>query len=238
MHPVFTLPGSGLPIMKSNLPLSPSAGCRRLLFCTLGILLLGQVAVAAPPGPDGNRGHLYRLLNNPQVHTYLGLSAEQAAAAGQASARVVEDHREAFAHALAPETKAERVPLVARVFVSVTDATFKASEAMMSPYQLARLRQIEVQTFGLRSLGRPAVVEHLGLTPDQQARFRLHAEEAGEIMKQLVQNRTLSAAERQARSAAVQRRNQEVIAEVLTIEQRVKWDLLVGASFVLSRDGR
>jgi len=225
-------------MMKSNLPLLPFAGFRRRLCATLGVILLGPWAVAAPPGPDGNRGHLYRLLNNPQVHAYLGLSAEQAAAAGQASARVVEDHREAFARALAPETKAERVPLVARVFVSVTDATFGALASVMAPHQLARLRQIEVQTFGLRSLGRPAVIEHLGLTPAQQARFRLHAEEAGEIMKQMVQDRTLNAAERQARGAAVQRRNQEVIAEVLAVEQRVKWDLLVGAPFVLSRDDR
>lgn len=134
-------------------------------------VLFVQPAAAAPPGPDGNRGHLNRLLHNPAVIAHLGLTAEQARSAQAASNAVIESHRAAFETALKPGTKPERVALVKDLFIAINEETFGRPAAVVSLPQHQRLKQIEIQTFGLRALGRPAVIQYLELTPAQSDRL-------------------------------------------------------------------
>jgi len=196
-------------------------------------LLCSLPALSAPPGPDGNRGHLNRLVHNPVVTEHLGLTAEQAEASQQASNAAVEAHRADFVEALAPATKKERVPLVAKVFVSVNRATFERLEDIISDAQLKRLEQIEIQTFGVRALARPATVEQLGLEPSQVKEMRSIGNNAGKQLSALHQSEDLDRAEKKDKARGIQRQAMDDVRQALSAEQWVKWELLTGAPFSL-----
>lgn len=193
--------------------------------------LCSSMAMSAQPGPDGNRGHLNRLLHNPAVIEHLGLTAGQAASAKRLSNETVEAHRADFERALAPDTKSERVPLVAKVFVSVNKETFGALKGVLSDAQLARLKQIEIQTFGIRSLARPATVRSLDMDPSQVDVIRDIANKAGSKLSNLHRSGNLSAAEKASRANAIQETAFANARQFLTQEQWVRWELLVGADF-------
>lgn len=194
-------------------------------------LLGSSVAMAAQPGPDGNRGHLNRLLHDPLLMQHLGLSSAQAEKARQLSNQVVESHRMDFERSLRPDTKAERVPLVARVFASVNRDTFTALEDVLSAAQLERLRQIEIQTFGIRALVRPSTIEELELDPSQEKALRDIGNRAGSQLSQLHRSQNMEPADRARQAREIQQAAMGIAREFLTEEQWLRWELLVGAEF-------
>jgi len=203
------------------------AGCAMLGLCAL----LAQPALGAAPGPDGNRGHMNRLLHNPAVINHLGLSSQQAKAAQDASNAVVESFRAAFEQASSLGTREEKVGHVARTFVSITERTFAQLKDILSPAQHQRLQQIEIQTFALRAFGRPAVVEYLQLTDAQQRALKAIASTAGEQSKANFQSKTLSATEKAQQGKKIRDTALQNVRQQLSAEQWIKWELLTGARF-------
>ena len=194
-------------------------------------VLFAQLAVAAAPGPDGNRGHLNRLLHNPAVIAHLGLTPEQARSAQSISNAVIESHRSAFETALKPGTKRERVPLVKDLFITINEETFGKLAAVVSQPQQQRLKQIEIQTFGLRALGRPAVIQYLELTSAQSDQLGKVGDAMGDRISGIHKASDMSAA---AKKEATGRIRQDALGEarqVLSPEQWVRWELLIGAEF-------
>jgi len=202
-------------------------GCAMLGLCAL----LAQPALGAAPGPDGNRGHMNRLLHNPAVIQHLGLSSQQATAAQNASNAVVEHYRAAFEAASTLDTREAKVGHVARTFVSITAQTFDQIKDILSPAQHQRLQQIEIQTFALRAFGRPAVVEYLQLTDAQQDALKAIANTAGEQSKANFQSKTLSAAEKAQQGQKIRETALQNVRQELSAEQWIKWELLTGARF-------
>jgi len=195
--------------------------------------LFTQPAWAAPPGPDGNRGHLNRVLHNSTVINHLGLSESQAEAAQATSNTVVENHRAEFDAAAAYATRDARVAHVARLFVTITEQTFAQLKDVLSPAQHQRLQQIELQTFALRAFARPSVVSALGLTDAQQRTLNTIAAEAGQQTQAVVQSQTLSAAEKARQNQKIRESALQNVRQQLNAGQWVKWELLTGARFGL-----
>jgi len=194
--------------------------------------LLAQPAFSAEPGPDGNRGHMNRLLHNPNVIKHLGLSEPQAKAAQEASNAVVEHHRADFEAASTLASREEKVAHVARTFVSITAQTFDQLKDVLSPAQHQRLQQIEIQTFALRAFGRPSVVEYLQLSDAQRQALKAIASEAGEQTKANFQSKTLSSEQKSQQGKQIRDHALQKVRQQLSAEQWVKWELLTGARFV------
>lgn len=199
----------------------------------MAALLFSLPAISAQPGPDGNQGHLNRLLHNSTVVQHLGLSHEEAEAAQSVSNDVVEAHREDFEHALMPAEKSDRVPRVARVFVSVNQDTFRTLESVLSDDQRQRLKQIEIQTFGVRALTRPAIAQQLNLEPSQIARLRDISSDAGSQLSTLKQSSDISPSEKSVQAQTIRRAAINEARHLLTEEQWVTWELLTGAEFAI-----
>ena len=198
---------------------------------SLSALLLALPAFSATPGPDGNRGHLNRLLHSQAVIDHLGLSDDQAKAAQAVSNKTVEDHRAAFEKALAPQTKGERVPQVARVFVSVTAETLARLQSVIDPHQVQRLKQIEIQTFGFRVFNRAEVADFLGLSSEQREKLKSIGEASGERLGAVHKSKTSNAAEKSKAAAEIRGAAMRDVRQQLTALQWVKWELLTGAAF-------
>ncbi|BBK30792.1 hypothetical protein EDC65_1772 [Stella humosa] len=196
-------------------------------------VLFAQTASAAAPGPDGNRGHLNRLLHNPTVIAHLGLTAEQARAAQGISNAVIESQRVEFETALKPATKAERVPLVKDLFIAVNADTFKRLESVISAAQNQRLRQIEIHTFGVRAFGRPAVIQYLELTPAQTERLSKVGDAMGDQLSGLHKSSAMSAAEKKEATGRIRTAALAEARQAMSPEQWVRWELLIGAEFRL-----
>lgn len=188
-------------------------------------------AVAQPretPGPDGNQGNLARVLQDVAVQKELELTEEQIAAAKSASLQVLEKHREDFVQALRSDDKPTSIRIV---FVAVTNETFELLDDLLSPKQMTRLKQIELQYFGARALGRPNVIEALRLTDEQKKAFDEIAVRYGELMRGAFTDRTLDAAAKAAKRNALRDKLTDEIVGHLDAEQQKAWHELVGEPF-------
>lgn len=200
--------------------------------CIASALLCVLPAHAAAPGPDGNRGHLNRLVHNEKVIAHLQLTAEQASAAQKASNEAVEHHRTEFATAMQAPERAERVPKVAETF-RLTDARAHTHlKTILSPLQLERFRQIEVQTLGLRAFQRADVVQALDLKAAQQEALRPLIERTGEQLSGIQRSKDLSADEKAQQARQVRQQAVAQVRQQLSGAQWLQWELLSGAEFV------
>jgi hypothetical protein len=201
------------------------------LGCSMAIAHAVEV-----PGPDGNPGNLARLLQNPAVLQDLGLTDKQIGESRTVSKQVLEKHRQQFADAWALGGGPERRVKVGEVFLSVTEETFAGLEPILSPAQLTRLRQLELQFFGARAFGRPTVIKELRLTPEQREDFQQLATEYGEKLGSAFGDQTLTPHQRDEKRAALRAEVASEIRKRLDEEQRSAWDKMMGKPFQPRRD--
>ena len=132
---------------------------------------------------------------------------------------------------IAAAAEANSPAAIARAFEQKIDAT-------LTPEQLARLKQIELQQGGASALLRTEVVKQLSLTNDQQAAMRKAVDEASASVR--AQMSELSGANRQApntadlfaklreKSLEINKQRDEKIMAVLSDEQRKTWQEMLG----------
>lgn len=194
----------------------------------LGTLVSSSVMAEEKPGPDGNRGNLSRVLHNPAVQRELGLSEKQIVSAQAASLAVLEKHREDFVTALESDDKRDEIR---KVFLAVTNETFDALESILTPAQLARLKQIELQFFGARAFARPNVEQELCLTAEQKKAFDEVGNRFGLQMRSIATDSALSSEEKAKKRSATSKQLAEEVNELLTAEQQAAWEKLRGPLF-------
>jgi len=180
------------------------------------------------PGPDGNQGNLARVLQNPAVQKELALSEDQVTKARATSLAVLEKHRQDFVTALESDNKRDEIR---KVFLAVTNETFDSLATILNPKQLDRLKQIELQFFGARALGRPNVIEALQPTDTQRKAFEALGDQFGEKMRQVATDTASSPAEKAKMRATVNGELARAIEAILDAKQQEKWNKLIGAPF-------
>ncbi|MBX9652265.1 hypothetical protein K2Y11_01460 [bacterium] len=180
------------------------------------------------PGPDGNQGNLARVLQNITVQKELALTEEQVTKARAASMAVLEKHRQDFAKALESDNKRDEIR---KVFLAVTDETFEALTSILDSKQLERLKQIELQFFGARALGRPKVIAALKPTEEQKKAFDALGDRFGEKMRLVATDSASSPAEKAKKRSAVNDELAKEIANILDENQQREWSKLIGERF-------
>lgn len=180
------------------------------------------------PGPDGNQGNLARVLQNQAVQKELALTEEQVTKARAASMAVLEKHRQDFVKALESDNKRDEIR---KVFLAVTDETFEALRSILDSKQLERLKQIELQFFGARALGRPNVIAALKPTEEQKKAFDALGDQFGEKMRLVATDSASSPAEKAKRRSAVNDELAKELANILDEKQRTEWNKLIGERF-------
>ena len=117
-------------------------------------------------------GELY-LLAQPSAHDDLRLDEGQRAKVADLSDRAGRRWIEAFGDPAQLRPPAERV----RLALEQARANEAEVDAILTPPQRVRLRQIALQSEGPAAFREPEVVEALGLTPGQRERIRAIEEE-------------------------------------------------------------
>jgi serine/threonine protein kinase len=160
-------------------------------------------------------GELY-LLAQPAALDDLRLDEAQRRKVADLSARAGKRWRDAFGDPTHLPAPAERV----RITLEQVRANEVEMDAILTPSQRARLRQIALQSEGPTAFREPEVVETLGLTPDQRERIRGIEEEA--IFRQIHDMRAGKSSD--ASGPSTMRR----ILAILTPEQVRRWQETAG----------
>jgi hypothetical protein len=124
---------------------------------------------------------------------------------------------EAFGDPARPPTPAERV----RIALEQARANQAEVDAILTPVQRTRLRQIALQSEGAAAFREPEVVEGLALSLAQRETIRGIEEEA--LFRQIRDMRSGKAVEDPGKSAI------ERIRAVLTRDQAERWNAMSGA---------
>jgi eukaryotic-like serine/threonine-protein kinase len=160
-------------------------------------------------------GELY-LLAQPSALDDLRLDKGQRAKVADLSDRAGRRWMQSFGDPANLRPPAERV----RVALEQARANEAEVDAILTPSQRVRLRQIALQSEGPTAFREPEVVEALGLTPQQRERIRAIEEES-----LFVQMRELQSGKAPEESG---KPTMERIMAVLTAEQAARWKEMAG----------
>jgi eukaryotic-like serine/threonine-protein kinase len=164
-------------------------------------------------------GELY-LLAQPSAHDDLRLDEGQRAKVADLSDRAGRRWIEAFGD------PAHRRPPVERVRLALEQARANEAEvdAILTPSQRVRLRQLALQSEGPAAFREPEVVEALGLTPGQRERIRAIEEEF--LLRQTREMQSGKAPDDAGKPAM------ERIVAVLAADQARRWKEMTGEPIV------
>jgi hypothetical protein len=171
-------------------------------------------------------------LSAEQVEKLLKLPAEVSARHREEAARITElmEKYQAKANALNKAVAAETKKALARVVADI-----------LTPEQLKRLRQIEVQQLGLKAFSDAEVQKALKLTGEQTKDFQAISEQ---LSKDIVKARQEAGSdfrnrfELNTKTTALNKEAMDKMVSRLTEEQKKTWKELNGAPFQMTRFGR
>ncbi len=117
----------------------------------------------------------------------------------------------------------------------------KALGEFLKPEQITRLKQISIQTQGIRAFTDPEVAKKLNLTDAQKSDIQTIFEETMEAMRGVPFGQDQSEEEREANMKKLTELNKEALDKVaakLNDEQQKSWKELIGAQFELKMNPR
>jgi Spy/CpxP family protein refolding chaperone len=185
-------------------------------------------------------GGLLGLLRLEQVQKELNLSDQQKEKL-KGLGREARPERPADGGDLTPEERQQKLDEFRKKARERMEKIEKRLAEILKPEQLERLKQIRLQATGAAALADPQVVKALGITDDQRAKLKKLYDGAGEKRRELRGSmRDLSPDEREAKRAENQKKIRQIekelmdkALEVLTPEQREKFEKMKGKKFDL-----
>lgn len=206
---------------------------------TFGLVLLLAVSTAqAQRGPSrGGRGgfgfraaggalSLLDLLRQEKVQDELGLSPEVREQLSTLSETLRSEMFASFRE-LRDLSDDERTAKMAEMTASVRTKV----QALLTPEQTSRLKQLELQREGPSALARDEIAEQMQLSPEQRESIRAVIEEASSRGQFGRGDQAGSREERQQQREASQRERDRKLLAILTDAQRRQWTALLGEPF-------
>jgi hypothetical protein len=193
-------------------------------FCTLGLLLAvvaGSMAAdePAPIAPDTTTSQLI-LLRQKSVQMELKLT--------EADVKKIMEFTNKESGEFGKALKLSEAEREAK-FKELEKANRKFLQDTLTAAQHKRLEQITLQVTGVRQLTRPEVAKTLGLTAEQQGKFKELAQEARKELGAIYELK--DRATKNERLAKLRETTNKKIEAVLTAEQKTKALELVGEWF-------
>jgi len=218
---------------------------RRVCLSVLGLALVGILAQPAlgqgqgrgqgRGGRGAGMGGIAGLLNNESVQKELKLDSEQVDKIKAAIAKVRQQHEEDFTKLRDLDQEEQRTKRQ-ELTKTVSEELLKSAGGILTPDQVKRLKQIDLQQAGTRAFTRADVEKGLNLTADQKEKIKAISEDAAKEMNELRQ----AGGGQGNREKMTELRNQTngKIQAVLTDDQKKTWKEMTGEPFQIQRGGR
>jgi len=194
------------------------------------------------------RGGVLRLLQIEAVQKELKLTDEQRDMIRDLADEMSTKFREQFSgfdfrklRDLSEEERRKKFEEMRQKAELISKEVEETLELVLEPDQMKRLKQLQLQREGVFAIGRPDIAKQLGLSEEQVGKVReliasLRPDRAK--MRELFQQGRDAVrkyfAEREQRRKEVEKK----ILEVLTPEQRKKWEQMIGKPFEFPRPER
>jgi hypothetical protein len=192
------------------------------------------IVMAAPAFAQGGGGRFFGggfgggafLLRMPEVQKELKIDEAQKDLLDQLNMEMMQKGRELFQNAqnLSNEERMAK-------FQAFQAETTKKTNEILNPTQQKRLKELEIQQAGARSLGRPDVQTALKLTDDQKAKIKGFQDASGEKIRALFQNGGFQNPENRTKMQEINNETNAQLLGVLTDAQKKQFTEMQGAPF-------
>ena len=220
---------------------------RVVLVVGVALLLAADASAQQRQRGQGGRGGrggmggggLGMLIQNEGVQKELKLSSDQVEKATAAVQKVREKHQDELA-GLRDLQGDERREKMVSLNKTISSEQEKSLAGILTPDQIKRLKQIEIQAQGAQAFTDPEVEKQLNLTGDQKEKIKTIAADAQAEMRELFQGGGGGGdrAEMQKKRAALSKATMERISAVLTSAQKDTWKEMTGAPVEIQFQGR
>jgi hypothetical protein len=205
---------------------------------------LSVAAMFATPAFAQGRGGFGRggggfamLLGNASVQKELKLDDDQTTKANELGQKMMAEMREKM-EGVSQEERREKMPAIMK---EINATAAKSAGEFLKADQLARLKQISIQTQGIRAFADEDVAKKLNLTDSQKSDIKTISEETMEEMRAVPFGQDQSDEERAANAkkrAEINKGAMDKVAAKLNDEQQKGWKELIGAPFELKMNPR
>lgn len=223
---------------------------RALVVLAIGALATASMAQGGGGGRQGQgRGMMQgrmgmgpgQLINRPEVQAELKLTDEQKRQIQDILNKSREDMQSLMENARSGGGGPEEMQ---RMFQEHNQAVTKKINAVLTPEQAKRLKEINIQVQGIRAILDPEVQKELGLSVDQKAQIQKAQQENQRAMMEMFQGQRGGGGggnvNREAMREARDKMNkqfEDALTKVLTPEQAQKLKEMGGAPFKLAQRG-
>jgi O6-methylguanine-DNA--protein-cysteine methyltransferase len=208
-----------------------------MLGLSLAVVFASPVFAQQGRGGFGRGGGFAMLLGNASVQKELKLDDEQTGKATKLGQELMATMREKTQD-LSQEDRREKMPAIME---EVNESAMKSAGEFLKAEQVERLKQISLQTQGIRAFGDPEVAKKLNLTDTQKSDIQTISQEVMEELRGVPFGQDQSDEERAANNkkrAEINKGALEKVAGKLNDEQQKTWKTLIGSPFKLEMNPR
>ena len=202
----------------------------------LSFVLVGTASAQRQRGGRGpGGGGVGGLLQNESVQKELKIDAAEAEKLKAAVQKVQDLHKDDLAKIRDITDQTERRQKGQEVGRTISNETLKEVSSILSPDQLKRLKQIQLQQAGIGAFTQPDVQTALKLTDEQKDAVKTISEDATKQRRELTQGGGGRGQGNAEKLAAIRKDSLDRVQKLLTPDQKKTWKDLTGDAFTIVR---